>query len=339
MSRRLGTALLAAVTASIAVAAPAQAATTITKLAGLPGATSNSAYAIDIGGVVVGRSGSGQRSRAVKWDRNGVAKDLGGPADWTNVRATAINRTGVAAGSGSGASGTNRAIRFNLNGTHTVLDLVPGFSDAFAEGIDDTGGVFGEGWDRSTGNRLAVRWDANGVRTTLALPQGYTKSLLNDASVNGFATGYVFEPGLPDRAVRWNPDGTVTVLAVMPDGGDSAGSSVNRYGDVVGAAISVTGRQFAVRWNRDGSVTDLGAATHLNSYARAINDNGVAIGTAQNSEGGFRPVRWSRTGEMTDLGSPAGAYESWPWAINYLGVMVGFTDRSDPQAAVKWVVS
>ncbi len=332
MSRKFGFVLSAFVAATVVGATPAHAATTITELGKLPGATSQIAVAVNNAGVAAGTATSaGNLTRAVVWDSNGVVKDLGGPTGSSVTRAKAINSQGVIAGEIT-LSGSTTGVRFNLDGTHTVLS--PAYDAATTiTGIDDTGAIYGYGYEAGpTSFRwYALRWDANGVQTYLPMPKGYLNGGITAVSPNGIATGWVAgHAGTSRTAARWNRDGSVTVLSGIPGGEDARGAGVNQYGEVIGHAVDYDGVTQAVRWNRDGSMTLLGA----NSGSTAINDAGVAVGTVGN-----RPVRWRANGDALDLGLPAGAVSGGPTSINNAGVIVGVVDGVSGQTAVKWVVS
>ncbi|WP_106614204.1 hypothetical protein [Saccharothrix carnea] len=329
--------LTATVAATAALTGTAQAATTMTDLGTIPGASWSIARAVNNSGVAVGRSSGNGWSRATRWAARATITDLGVLPGGRYSNATGINSTGVIAGDSEVSDGTNRAVRFNLDGTITDLGLVPGHSDSWGLGIDDSGTVVGEGWDRSTGNRRAVKWDAAGVLTEFPLPAGTTSSLMGGVAPNGIAAGSVYA-GQLERAVRWNLDGTVTVLASLPGGGDTRANAVNRYGQVAGYAFTIDGGQHAVRWTRDGRIVDLGAANPYGSIARGINENGITVGSAQDSTGQSVPTRWDSNGASLGLGLPATAYTGTAWAINRSGVIVGNSGQYEPNRALRWIV-
>ena len=334
MSRSTGFVLSAALVATVFATTPAHAATTVTEFSTLPGTIYQEAAAINDAGVTVGSATVDGKVRAVKWDSDGTVTDLGGPADAGFVRAKAINSTGVIAAETSAPGSATVPLRFNLDGTHTVLSAAPGHRNLNVTGIDDSGTVYG--WSLDTSNFdswRAWRWDANGVRTELPMPAGATASQVDAVSPNGFATGWISVPNEPTHPVRWNPDGSFTLLPALHSGGSAGGRGVNRHGDVVGYAEGDRNSSFTVRWNRDGSVTQLGDRSLLVS----INDNGSVIATVN-----YRPILWSATNEKRELRWPAGKYFGRLTGINNAGVVVGFTGDDDPEwpkQAFKWVVS
>lgn len=339
MIRRLGTVVAAAVLTTIAVAAPAQAASTVTVLKGLTPKSFNIANAINDAGTAVGRSGTQGHVRAVKWNPDGAITDLGGPADLEYLEATAINNAGVIVGIGERTLGDPaRVIRYDLDGTYRILGQMTGYSHVYSMGVDDEGLVYGEAWESSNGKRRALRWDLNGVPAALTVPAGYTQTSLGGASGNGFAVGNAFNlvAQSDNRAVRWNPDGTITLLPLPSGTKRSIARSVNRHGAVTGFVEPVTGHSRAVRWNPDGTITDLGASVQVQSDGSAINDSGVVLGTVQDADIGFRPVRWSATGEMTELPVVDGGWEYQPSGINSDGVMVGHDGSWPDEWAYRW---
>lgn len=333
MSRSLVFGLSAALVATVFATAPAHAATTVTEFGKLAGTAGQEAAAINDAGVTVGSATVDGKVRAVKWDTDGTVTDLGGPADAGFVRAKAINSTGAVAAETSAPDSATVPLRFNVDGTHTVLSTEPGHRTTNVIGIDDSGTVYG--WSLDTSNLdswRAWRWDANGMRTELPIPAGATGSQVYAVSPNGFATGWVFLPNEPTRAVRWNPDGSFTLLPALPGGGRALGLGVNRHGDVAGVADNSNRTSYTVRWNRDGSVTQLGDR----SYLVSINDSGSVVGTVS-----YRATFWSATNEKLVLPWPEGEYIGRLTGINAAGVIVGFTgfDTDFPKRAFKWVVS
>jgi uncharacterized membrane protein len=329
MSRRLAFGLSAALLATIVGTAPAHAATTITDLGGLPGAPTNWATAINDAGVAVGGSSTnGMPARAVKFDGNGGAVELTGPAGASNV-ANAINNRGVAVGTTTLHDEGQRAIRFNADGTHTVLIAPYGFVAVLGLAIDDYGTVYGTA--RKVGAAtIPVRWRPNGVLTSMKLPDGANWGYVSSVSPNGYVAGYVSDSGRWHKPVRWNPDGSVTVLAGLEGGGGSGfAHAVNRYGEVVGEATDANGMH-GVFWAADGSVSKTYGHEF---YPRGVNDDGVAVGYTS-KEGRYRPFLWKRNGEVLDLGLPDGADSGGAVDINNDGVMVGWAGP----VAVKWTV-
>ncbi|SDO30663.1 hypothetical protein [Lentzea jiangxiensis] len=316
MSRVLGIALSTALFVSVA-SAPAHAATTVTELDRLPGTTAHQAEAVNDAGVAVGTATLGGQIRAVRWDADGGIRDLGGPASAPDIRAKAVNSAGVVAGQ----VGTKAALRFDLDGTHTVLSTPPDRRTTVT-GIDDTGVVYGYYLDPvGLTEWVAVRWDVHGVPTPLAVPEGTRFSQVNSVSPNGFATGWIDDG--TTRAVRWNPDGSYALLD-SPGSRSSKGTGVNRHGDVVGES---EGR--SVRWNSNGSTTEFGG----NGRAAWIDDSGSVVSTVNS-----KPYRWNAAGERIALPLPAGTYVGRVTAVNGGGVAVGSAGDVDEMArtAVRW---
>ncbi|MFJ5990488.1 hypothetical protein [Lentzea sp. NPDC092896] len=330
MSRRLSFALSAALLATIVVAPQAHADTTITYLGGIPGATSSWALAVNELGVAVGGSGygDGRTDRPVKFDGQGGATEFAGPADGrTSVKA--VNRFGVAVGTTSGPSTGTRAIRFNADGSYSVLSVPFGFENSLGLAIDDRGTTYGIATN-SNNQQIPVRWRPNGVLNAMKLPTGATWAYVSDAAANGHVAGYVSGPGLPTTAVRWNPDNTVTVLARLADGAMTSAQAVNQVGEVAGNANSANDEAtFGVRWNTDGSVTNFGQG----SLPKGINEHGVVVGSYYVGAD-QHPFRWDRYGTKLELGHPDGVTSAAALDINSDGVIVGWAGSR----AVKWVV-
>ena len=332
MGRRLSFALSTALLASVVVTPQAHAATTMTYLGSLPGSTGSGAVAINESGVVVGSSGGGSISfnRPLRFDGAGMA-ELPAPAD-RHVEAGAINNHGVAVGSAVDPNDSNssRAVRFNPDGTYTVLSVPFGYWSANAVAINDSGAVYGSARGYLDDREIPVRWRPNGVITTMKLPEGATWGRVTGASPNGYVTGQVAGPGMNRLAVRWNPDGSVTPLQRLDDNAESIAYAVNRNGDVVGTAEFWNDGLFGVRWNLDGSMTKYGPELRPSS----INDHGVAVGWSVTALKNV-PYRWGNDGEELELGVPEGTQFAYPRAVNNDGVIVG----TDGVHAVKWTVS
>ncbi|WP_189251807.1 hypothetical protein [Lentzea flava] len=317
-----------AVLAAVVVTTPAHAATTITDLGGLPSAEMHVATSVNDAGVAVGGAHSnGRPSRGVRYDGNGGATELAGPAG-TSTTVDAINSSGSAVGTATDNSGS-RALRFNPDGTHVVLAVPAGFTSTIGQAISDSGTVYGVATDL-TRRQIPVSWSPAGVITTLALPAGATWAQLTNASANGYVSGYVTGPDMAATAVRWNPDGSTTVLSGLSPDLTTTASAVNQLGEVVGAGIDANFHTWGLRWNADGSQTRY----ERGFVPRGINDNGVAAGATQVG-GNQVPVLWTRDGRRLDLGLPAGATSAGVWDINNNGVAVGAAGTR----AVKWVVS
>ncbi|SFR06827.1 hypothetical protein SAMN04488564_1021088 [Lentzea waywayandensis] len=331
MSRRLSFVLSTALLATAVAATPAHADTTITDLGGLPGAQSHWAASVNDAGVAVGVAFNGSgRDRAVRFDGNGTATQLAGPAD-ASTTVNEVNNHGAAVGTTSGGSvGGTRAIRFKPDGTYAVLSVPFGFTTSTGLAITDSGTAYGLASDADR-RQIPVRWRPDGVLMTMKMPEGATWAYVTRAAANGYVAGYVSGPGIPFLAVRWNPDGSVTKLARMADGAATTAQGVNQLGEVVGNANSANDQEtFGVRWNLDGSLTSYGK----DSLPKSINDRGVVVGSYY---GGAEqhPFRWEKNGDKLELGRPDGVTNATALDINNDGVIVGRAGSS----AVKWVVS
>ncbi|MDX8034213.1 hypothetical protein SK803_28690 [Lentzea sp. BCCO 10_0856] len=319
----MSTALLTAVV----VTAPAHAAPTITDLGGLPSAAAHVATSVNDAGVAVGSAHSnGLPSRGVRYDGNGGATELAGPAG-ASTTVEANNSGGSAVGTATDKSGS-RALRFNPDGTHVVLSVPSGFTSAIGQAISDSGTVYGVATDLAR-RQVPVSWSPAGVVTTLALPAGATWANLTNASANGYVAGYVTGPTIATTAVRWNPDGSATVLSGLAVDATTLAAAVNQLGEVVGSAVDADFQSWGVRWNADGS---------LNKYEkgfgpRSINDNGTVVGSVVVGSNQV-PVLLERGGKRLELGFPAGVTSAGAWDINNSGVVVGAAGSR----AVKWVV-
>ncbi|USX53067.1 DUF3466 family protein [Lentzea sp. HUAS12] len=316
----------AALLAAAVVSTPAHAATTITDLGALPSGGRHVATSVNDAGAAVGIAySSGVPTRGVRYDGNGGAVELVGPAN-ADTAVEAVNSSGIAVGTTTDKSGS-RALRFNADGTHVVLPTPAGFTGAIGQAISDSGTVYGVATEGR--RQVPVAWSPAGAVTAMVLPAGANGADLKDASANGYVVGRVSGPTIPTTAVRWNPDGSATVLSGLAVDQAAWATAVNQLGEVAGAALDAGFSAWGVRWNADGS---------LNKYEQGfgptgINDHGTVVGSVV-VNGDQVPVLHEKSGSRLELGFPAGDSTASAQDINNNGVVVG----SAGSRAVKWTV-
>ncbi len=291
---------------------------------------------VNSNGIAIGSSSKLENNtnlggRAVRWDLNGNATELGNlgvdSGGNTTANAFAINASGIIVGTANTYSnGTllyNRAVRWDSSGTAATqlgdLGTNPaGITFAYARAVNSSGVIVGNaaeynGHSYSQGER-AVRWDAGGTAATELGNLGTSTSgyclasalALNDSgNIVGYAEKYSISNDLGSRAVRWDA-GTTAAIELGNLGTTSSGST--------------------------------------QSGATAINSPGTAIGYAnryklvQTSDGvqsisqGSRPVRWGAgTTIATELGNlgtdAAGVATATARAINNSGTIVGNSQK------------
>ncbi|MFI9010068.1 hypothetical protein ACIGNX_22835 [Actinosynnema sp. NPDC053489] len=282
----------------------------ISELVPPAGANPGRVFGVDADGAAYGNTSTADRwAQATKWHPDGSATVLDVPAGDTYGFAVAVNGSGTVVGySGDHRTGTRRALRWDRDGTATVL---PGLGPATeATAIDEAGAIAGI---TTTADDVAhyVRWD-DGVLTELGAVPGATHSAV--AQVEGrYVVGDVQRDDRTGYGVRWDgpvlaevptPQGFSTLLAVAADG--------TAYGTVNGKPV---------RWAADGGVAIMPLPTgYAAGEVTRLNDRGVAAGTAISRYN--RPVRWSPDGRVELLPVPSGTY-GFAQGVNGHGVVVG----------------
>lgn len=171
-----------------------------------------------------------------------------------------------------------------------------------AYGISDNGQV--AGWSSTTGNAAvhATLWN-NGAITDLGVLGGNTSSIAYGVNNAGQVVGRSIGSG-GYLATLWS-GGAISDLGF---GNNSSASAINRSGQVVG----ITSGQ-AATWT-SGSITN---NFQTNFLRPSINDRGQIVG-----ESGNKAVLWD-SGVTTVLGALTGSVNSYAYAINSTGQIVG----------------
>lgn len=333
------------------------------------GAAVNNAFAINPAGTVVGSAqkivanvGLGQR--ATRWDAGvTTATELGNlgtdASGNTNSVAYALNASGTAVGYATKYTASialgDRAVRWDAGGT-TATELgnlgLDGnnATTSYAYAISSTGTAVGYAFkyvNASPRGSRAVRWDADGTAatelgnlgtSTAGATTSYAYAVNTAGTAVGFATKFVNNSNLADRAVRWDA-GTATATELgnlgtsNPNGTGGTISyayGINTAGTAVGYAYKyVNGNNFgfrAVRWDAGGTAaTELGnlgtdASGTTNSYAYSINATGTTVGYAAKYTGGGnvgnRAVAWEPDGNAIDLNKTLTASDAANWTLN-----------------------
>ena len=283
-----------------------------------PGSTAGDGVGVGYASKYTGGTAVG--NRAVRWDKTGVATELGtlgtDGSGVTTSQAFAVNTAGTAVGFASkfvaGTSVGRRAVRWDAAGiAATELDALgtdnAGNTGSVAYAVNADGTAVGTAIEYTGGTSVgvrAVRWAATGVAATelgtlgtdsIGRTTARAYAVNSGGTAVGYSDKYVAGTNVGQRAVRWNSAGTVaTELDTL--GTDSAGKTdstayaVNTDGTVVGSANKYAGGTFigerAVRWTAAGhDATELDALDtdgtgNTTSVAQAINTAGTAVGYA-----------------------------------------------------------
>ena len=205
----------------------------------------------------------------------------------------------------------------------TVLGTLPGVSDSYALGTNESGQVVGFAWDISSGYRHGFLY-SNGKMTdlgTLGGSQSYAYGINDSGQVVGGAdsptsSGY-------EHAFLYS-NGTMADLGTF-GGVVSCANGINASGQVAGYATTSSGNEHAFLYS-NGKMTDLGTLPGgSNSIANGINDNGQVVGSSDtsSSEHAFLYSNWT----MADLGTLGGVV-SIANGINASGQVVGYATTS-----------
>lgn len=250
------------------------------------GGTSSFAFAINAGGVVVGRSdtGVGSQTRPFRVLPGGSMVSLG-TLGGNFGSANDINDSGVITGSASSAT-TSRAFIWQEGvGMTDIGNFTPaGLSSGQA--INAAGHIVGQG-TTATAELHAFWW--NGVTMldigTLDLGQNSLAQGVNDADeVVGLSTTDAL--GTSIHAFHWTSGAGMTQLGELAPF-DTRAFDINNNGDAVGWSwIDVSGNVRAVLWEDGGPVVDLnaripGGSGWLLNDARSINDAGQIVGNGR----------------------------------------------------------
>ena len=243
----------------------------------------STARAINANGVVVGTASTGGSDigHAVRW-QSGVATDLGTLASGFFSEARGVNATGTIVGSSSTDGGGLLATHaFRSSDAAGMVDLTPGYDDAHAEGINDSGQVVG--WRNG---RAFLRTGT--TFTDLGVPTGFAQSFAYAINGNGQVAGHVISgPGNTERIFRYT-NGVMTLIGGLGEYNRAFG--INGAGDVVGQGLPVLGL-------KQGFVyTDANGMQGLNQLvppasgwyilgATGINDAGQIVGWASGPNG------------------------------------------------------
>ena len=303
----------------------------MTALPGPAGRPVSTARAINGNGIVVGTAspGGSDIGRAVRW-QSGVAIDLGTLGSGSFSEARGVNATGTIVGSsstdGGGLLGTHA---FRYSTASGMVDITPGFDDAHAEGINDSGQIVG--WR----NGRAFRRTGT-TFTDLGVPSGFAQSFAYAINGTGQVAGHVINgSGNTERIFRY-ANGVMTLIGGL--GEYNRASGINAAGDVVGQGLPVLGL-------KQGFVyTDANGMQGLNQLiapatgwyilgATGINDAGQIVGWASGPNGQravrLRPTDATATPPTAPSGlaaqAPSGAQVRLTWtdnAANELGFRV-----------------
>jgi probable HAF family extracellular repeat protein len=243
--------------------------------------------------------------------------NLGG----VSVYGTSINASGQIVGfADTDAAGAIHRHAFWHNGATIVnLGTLPGGTQSFAQGINDSGIV--AGFSNAAGvPQLHAALFANGAWSDLGPAVGGTISNIDGINNNGDIVGATNRSGVL-RAYLRTADGTFTDLGTL-GGTMSQAFAVNATGSVAGSAHVASQDDHAFRYD-GGIMTDLGTLGGSVSIGHAINAIGHVVGQSSTASGAFHAF-FHDGAQMIDLGALPGG-DSNAYGINAGDTIVGET--------------
>ena len=229
--------------------------------------------------------------------------------------ARSINEVGQAAG----FSGAPRlAVRWEPDGTLSILGTLDGDPDSQASDINDLGDAAGISFHEPFSNGDPVIWFADGNTENIGIPPGQTSADVNGINNLGsvILVGWITGSGMFDAYYR--PAGGPTMRIGSLGGMDTRAQDINDSNIVVGYSKDPSGKRRAYRWEPGGSMVDLGTLPgEVESLALEINELGEIVGSS-----GSRAVVWDIEGDIKAL-QGLGPGTCWARGINDLGFVVG----------------
>lgn len=265
--------------------------------------------------------------------------DLGAVPGAAACVPTAINDTGVVAGSCAQDGLSNTGVVIWRDGTLVNLGLLPGGHYASATAIKSLGVVAADGDAGNiqprplvSSNGALLNMDPQGganMRTVGITDAGvvfgsYAKGLSGNTSAWS-AVFWAEEAGKPGRYRR-------TALPGIPGGDPKANSTIalgsNKAGQAAGWVTSSLFGQLGAFWNNDAQHSIVALAPLAGAYwsiATGVNDLGQAIGQSGTASFEYHGVLWQNDAAHTpvDLGTLPGDTASTAVAANTAGQVVG----------------
>jgi probable HAF family extracellular repeat protein len=198
-------------------------------------------------------------------------------------------------------------------GSPTDLGIPPGYTSAFALGINDRGEVVGfacrgEGCAANTITFNPFIWYKGQIAQLPLLPGG-ANGQANSINDKGEIVGFVDFGSSPPagtgqfHSALWTPKGqnyVVQDLGGLPGYFFSQGSHINNGSQAVGASDNAAGNSHAYLWT-GGPLRDLGTLPGGTfSEAFGNNQSGQIVGDGDRADGNFVTFVW-QSGIMTDL--------------------------------------
>jgi probable HAF family extracellular repeat protein len=269
------------------------------------------------------------------WGQGYTITDLSDPSD--NYRlAHGINAAGQIVGEFESTNLVSVGAFWYHDGTNTDIGVLPGFLDAYAHGINDSGEIAGY-CDQFSGIERGFLY-ANGGMTkleTLATPPtllGYSEAYAINRAGQVVGTATLTDTAI-NHAVLWSGSSKTDLGALGGATYNSSAFGLNNAGVIVGES-EVTASIYAHAFSYSNNVmTDLGTLPGgFFSRANAVNASGVIVGESDTLVGAGTAthafVCTNGPGSIQDLGTLGGSQSSAA-AINSAGQIVGYAVDSN----------
>jgi len=302
-------------------------------------------------------SQSGFVPMIVTWNKEDGTELVGGPTGlWYRGYVQDTNRDGSVAVASFYASGHNGAWRWTEENGWQELNMLPGYSNAFAYGVNADGSVVVGRMDSLTtvSGQSAFRWvEGQGMENIGNLGGTFTYAY----DVNDAGNVVVGDAGLSSgetRAFRWVEGEGMSDLGTLEGGSYSWARGVNADGTVVvgqsqvavpdPAADPTEGARpitlkHAFRWIEGEGMSGLRGIdnAYKGSSGEDVNADGSVVVGIVDTNDGSRAFHWHEEDGLTELGVLEGGSYSYAFSVSDDGnIVAGQGDSVDGTRGWVW---
>ncbi len=308
----------------------------------------------------------GFTSYIVTWTKEDGTQYVGGPTGiWYSGRVYDVNRDGSVAVASLRAEGHNGAWRYTEEGGWSELEMLSGYANAYAYGVNADGTVVVGRTDRASPGQSPLLSPAIATQSAFRWVEGQGMEDIGNLGgsfayaygVNDAGNVVVGDSGLSSgvtRAFRWVEDEGMQDLGTLDGGAYSWARAVNADGSVVvgqsqvevpdPSATPLEGsgavtQNHAFRWVEGEGMTDLGTVggRYGGSSAEDVNSDGSVVVGIVDTKAGSRAFHWHEEEGLTELGVLEGGSWSYAFSVSDDGnVVTGYGDSIDGNRAFVW---